>query len=313
MTSLLRLGQILKGRVSSYTITKRIQDSVWLASNLAEEKVIIKSVRHWCLQNECDILHRFQARAPSMRPIVDEIVDPSDPPAIVLKHLDDDVLHASSTRRFTTAEIKYIAKTVLQALEVLHEDGFVHTDIKPNNVLVNYSNQSQRISDTCLADFGSTVREDSEYAREGFPIGTPIFRSPEAALRLKWDRATDIWSFGTTLISMIWGLNWHIFKPDVPTDHEHYELKILMKHCQFFGPYPSSYQKMTDEDTQKILAFVMEAVKDVGKPFHLIRESEISKEDKAFVLKIMQLDPRDRPSAKQLLDDEWFADVEKPT
>lgn len=62
--------------------------------------------------------------------MVDEIEDPSDPPAIVLKHLDDDVLHASSTRRFTTTEIKYIAKKVLQALEVLYEDGFVHTGKK---------------------------------------------------------------------------------------------------------------------------------------------------------------------------------------
>lgn len=103
---------------------------------------------------------------------------------------------------------------------------------------------------------------------------------------------------------MIWGLNWHIFKPDVPVDHEHYELKILMKHCQFFGPYPSSYQEITNEDTQKILIYIMETVQDTRKPFHLIREAEISKEDKAFVLKIMQLDPRDRPTAKQLLDDE---------
>ncbi len=109
---------------------------------------------------------------------------------------------------------------------------------------------------------------------------------------------------------MIWGLNWHIFKPDVPADHEHYELKILMKHCQFFGPYPPSYQEIADEDTQKILAFVMDTVQDTRKPFHLTRESEISKEEKAFILKIMQLDPRDRPTAKQLLHDEWFADLE---
>lgn len=73
----------------------------------------------------------------------------------------------------------------------------------------------------------------------------------------------------------------------MPADHEHYELKILMKHCQFFAPYPSSYEEIADEDTQKILAFVMDAVQDTRKPFYLIRESEISNEDKAFVLKIM--------------------------
>jgi serine/threonine protein kinase len=42
------------------------------------------------------------------------------------------------------------------------------------------------------------------------------------------------------------------------------------------------------------------------KPFGRIGEREISKEDKAFVLKIMKLDPGDRPTAKELLQDEWF-------
>jgi len=37
---------------------------------------------------------------------------------------------------------------------------------------------------------------DSSYARDGDPIGTPIFRSPEAHLQMSWSTATDIWSFG---------------------------------------------------------------------------------------------------------------------
>lgn len=72
-------------------------------------------------------------------------------------------------------------------------------DIKPNNILVNYNHQKDRISTACLADFGNTVRNDSKYAKDGFPIGAPIFRSPEAALRLPWGCATDIWSLGTTV------------------------------------------------------------------------------------------------------------------
>lgn len=60
------------------------------------------------------------------RPIVDEIEDPSDPPAIVPKHLEDG-LHASSAQTFTAGGIKYLAEMVLQALKVLHEDGFVST------------------------------------------------------------------------------------------------------------------------------------------------------------------------------------------
>lgn len=80
-----------------------------------------------------------------------------------------------------------------------------------------------------------------------------------------------------------------------------------MKHHQFFGPFPLSYREIADEDVLTILTYVMNEVpRETLKPFQYITEREISKKDKAFVLKIMKLDPRDRPTAKELLQDEWF-------
>lgn len=160
------------------------------------------------------MLKRFQSRTPFIRPLIDEIVDPSDPPTIVLKHLDDHLLNASVTRRLTGQEIKYVARRILEALKVLHEDGFVHTgkynchlhqvhcltyfaDIKPDNILVNYGQGDIRFTDVQLADCGSTVPSDSPYAKDGDLIGAPIWRSPEAQLRIGWGTPTDIWSFGT--------------------------------------------------------------------------------------------------------------------
>lgn len=80
-----------------------------------------------------------------------------------------------------------------------------------------------------------------------------------------------------------------------------------MKHHQYFGPFPLSYKDISDEDTLSILAHVMKGVPHgMMKPFEYITDREITGEDNAFVLKIMKLDPRDRPSAKDLLQDEWF-------
>lgn len=85
-------------------------------------------MHHWRLENERDVLRRFQDRAPGLRPLVDEIVpEKEEAPAIMLKWFEDDALHASGGRRFTRGEVKYVAKTVLEALEVLHGEGFVHT------------------------------------------------------------------------------------------------------------------------------------------------------------------------------------------
>ncbi len=96
-----------------------------------EETVIVKTAPKSRLENERDILRHFQHRAPSLRPLIDEIQDPPDPPSIVLKYLDDNLLRASNAKRLTGTEIKYVAKRVLEALEVLHEDGYVHTGRRP--------------------------------------------------------------------------------------------------------------------------------------------------------------------------------------
>ena len=43
-------------------------------------------------------------------------------------------------------------------------------------------------------------------------------------------------------------------------------------------------------------------------PFSMASSREIAKEDREFICKLMQLDPRDRPSAKALLQDAWLAE-----
>ena len=88
----------------------------------------------------------------------------------------------------------------------------------------------------------------------------------------------------------------------------------MIKHCQYFGPYPLSYQEIAELDRQSALAHIMNTVrgatsgKDIRKPFYLIREKEISREDRTFLGRMMRLDPRDRPTARELLRDEWFED-----
>lgn len=189
-------------------------------SSQAGHSVIIKSVRHFRLENERDVLKQFHGRSPFIRPLVDEIIEPQDPPAIVLKYLDDNLLNASATKALSKEEIRYVARRVLEALHVLHQNGFVHTgpynrtynltskldsdltcvkiDIKPNNVLVNYQAGTGgiRFTDVQLADLGCTVPATSKYATDGDLIGAPIWRSPEAQLGIGWNTSSDIWSFG---------------------------------------------------------------------------------------------------------------------
>lgn len=99
-------------------------------SNLDKQKCIIKSIAgHWRLQNEAEILKRYQDKTPHLRPLIDEIQEPVEPSSVVLRYLDTDLLEESNRQRLSRQEIKGVAKAVLQALKVLHEDGLVHTGV----------------------------------------------------------------------------------------------------------------------------------------------------------------------------------------
>ncbi|OAA67105.1 Protein kinase-like domain protein [Niveomyces insectorum RCEF 264] len=252
---------------------------------------------------------------PYLRPLVDEIVDPADPPSIVLRYLDSDLLSESNKKRLSLPEIKRVARSVLEALRVLHKDGLVHTDVKLDNIFVNYGTEGERFGDVQLGDCGGVVAEASAFAKDGHVIGADFTRSPEATFQLAWGTATDIWSFGNAILSLIYGGGFHLFNPGVEgikRGDDGYELTVLKRMHKFFGPFPQSYEDFNDQDTIRIINFVNH-FEVPTKPFTQITPREVPGADKQFLLKIMKLDPRDRPTAGQLLQDEWFTETSPDT
>jgi casein kinase II subunit alpha len=83
---------------------------------------------------------------------------------------------------------------------------------------------------------------------------------------------------------------------------------VLIKQISIFGPVPWTYREIADEERLSILSAIIKLVNEhnLQWPFHLSVDKELSEEDKIFICKIMKLDPRDRPTAKELLRDEWF-------
>ncbi|RMD41276.1 hypothetical protein DV735_g3857, partial [Chaetothyriales sp. CBS 134920] len=186
-----------------------------------------------------------------------------------------------------------------------------NADVKPDNILLNFDKDGTHVVEAKLSDCGDAwnVGHDVNPKGQGHIIGAAIFRSPEAMLQLRWATPTDIWSFGATLISLIWGKNWHIFKPDqISADHQDYAGHVLIQQARFFGPFPLSYEDVIDTEQNQILAGILYYIEEhnLRKPFSLAQDEEVTSEDKEFICKIMKMDPRDRPTAKQLLADEWF-------
>jgi serine/threonine-protein kinase PpkA len=94
-----------------------------------------------------------------------------------------------------------VAREVAMALHYAHAKGFVHRDVKPDNILLREDASS------ALTDFGIARANDSttRMTRTGAVIGTPHYMSPEQARGRPIDGRADLYSLGVVLYELLVG------------------------------------------------------------------------------------------------------------
>ncbi len=130
-------------------------------------------------------------------------------------------------------ETAVILKRLGSALDRAHEQGIVHRDMKPSNVLFD------EYGDAYLADFGIVrVASSGENAltASGSLIGTPAYMSPEQVYGDKeLDGRSDIYALGVILFQMLTGVA--PYEADTPA-------RMMMKHVM--DPVPQIHHVRPD-------------------------------------------------------------------
>ena len=97
--------------------------------------------------------------------------------------------------------IAEILLRVARALDALHEAGYVHADVKPENVLFDEAD----LDHPYLADFGLAVRIGSPVTLWGRGIGTPEYSAPEQTAGLPVDRRADVYALAVMAFEALTG------------------------------------------------------------------------------------------------------------
>jgi len=111
-----------------------------------------------------------------------------------------DVLNARGACTFE--RVDRVLRDVASALAHAHQRGFVHRDVKPENIFID-----ETTGQALLSDFGvaRSLEPDSQLTATGTAIGTPSYMSPEQIDGTELDGRSDVYSLGLVGWEMLTG------------------------------------------------------------------------------------------------------------
>ncbi|KAE8707052.1 hypothetical protein F3Y22_tig00110387pilonHSYRG00726 [Hibiscus syriacus] len=109
------------------------------------------------------------------------------------------------------SDVRRYARSILKGLRFVHSKGFVHCDIKLQNILL-FGNGDVKIADFGLAKRNGEEEEEGEQRRMEIR-GTPLNIAPESVNENVYDSAVDIWALGCAIVEMFTGKAAWNFKP----------------------------------------------------------------------------------------------------
>lgn len=225
---------------------------------------------------------------------------------------------------FTRTRLCYITRQVLIALNFIHKMGLVHSDVKPENILLGSYCRAQ----VKLIDFGSSCYLTD---RQSSYIQSRSYRAPEVVLGLPYDGKIDMWSLGCVVAEMYTG--------EVTFQNDSI-VSMLSRIEAICGPFPRHmiaqgrqsgrfftksgllYEHVDADSNTKGDVAGDNSLLDVFQPKRTTLAArlgipDIETEEEAlfvdFCSKLLAVDPDSRPSAADALKHPWIVAGESIT
>ena len=204
------IGTVLSGR---YRLEAKLgsggMSTVYLARDETLDRPVAVKVMHREMSEQEDQLARFRQEARAVaklsHPNVVSVIDAGEDgghPYIVFEYVQGETLKQRVARvgALDPQEAIAYAIEVARGLTVAHSRQMVHSDIKPQNILIDDEGRAK------LTDFGiSRQLEQDGMTATGRVLGTTDYVAPEQAMGKAVDPRSDIYSLGVVLYEMLVG------------------------------------------------------------------------------------------------------------
>jgi eukaryotic-like serine/threonine-protein kinase len=205
--------------------------SVYKAQDTLLERHVALKILHEQYSADDDFVERFKREARSVaqlqHPNIVTVIDRGEEDGcqyIVFEYIDGENLKERVVRegRLDVREALEIAVEVAHGLAFAHEQGLIHRDVKPQNILLNGDGRAK------VTDFGIARSLDVDgMTQTGTVLGTSNYIAPEQASGQRVDAHSDVYALGAVLYELLAG--------EVPFAGESF-VAVAMKHMHEPAP-----------------------------------------------------------------------------
>ena len=216
-----------------------------------EADVAVKFIRTEYLAKDVldRALKRFEREAKALakltHPNIVKVIDYGEhqgQPYLVMPYLVGGTLKERMGRPMPWRTAARLLTPIARALEYAHNEGMIHRDVKPSNILITASNEPM------LTDFGIAKIIDEETSMDltgtNTTVGTPEYMAPEQVTSKFVDRRADIYSLGVVFYEMVTGRR--PYQADTP-------MAVMLKQASEPLPRPSQFVPNLPAEVENVI------------------------------------------------------------
>jgi eukaryotic-like serine/threonine-protein kinase len=240
-----------------------------------DEEVALKVLRPDVLKEDTTLLDRFKqeiklARKISHRNVLrtHDFGEADGIPYISMEYLEGVTLKdlVNSKGALPLGIGLRIARQMCQGLDAAHQQGVVHRDIKPQNMLILPESGDVKIMDFGIARVSEVKgapppKPESGLTTAGTVMGTPDYMSPEQAQGSLADFRSDIYSLGVVL--------YEVFTGRLPFTGENL-MQVVIAHIQKEAPAPRTLNPRIPPALERVIVRCMD--KNPGRRYQRVSD-----------------------------------------